>query len=706
EQSFEIFCGAWEQASARLLRQTSQEPIEELAASGTWRARLDVNASCEAPVPATILGDAPALALDCAIRRGGWPYRALVVRIGDSVWLGDSIPATAPVLERAIAQLTGRAPLAADSLTVGLSALEGGGASRLYSAGDLASYRQLLHRAQYHNYLGEFPEAEKLYRRALSLQQERLTTSAGGRAYVLMSLALELSNQERFLEADAAFAQAESAMPESFDDSDEARLASYRAIHFANQKRGQRAIELARSATDKRLALAGGSGGRSRDRSQRYIDPQAFAVGGTAAPMRSTITLAGRGETAQGDVVQSEYVEAAMLLRQGQFDEADAALTRGMSILDAEPRVPRRWVPQIEFLQAAVAERRGDFATAQALLERCIPAYRALAPDTRNEAQAWLALGRVQKAQGRNDAALQSLRSGFAILQARRDGIVAEDAMPYFEVAMAAAARDPASRHRLFTEMFGAGQLIRSTRTTQSIALASARLSASDRQVGALIRDMQDARRQRDAATEALARAHADPATLAPQLQALEQRWRTLAAAVGDLERNVQAAAPRYHQLLDSPAPAEAAAAALRPGEVLLQIIVGPSRSFVFLLDGDGIEAYAADFSERDAQRDVTLLRAPFDEVLGAPYDVGKAHELYRKLLGPVAPRLARARHVVVVPSGPLLGLPFGALVTEPPPPIAGGDYSGVRWLARQQALTLAPSVQAFVALRDKASPS
>jgi CHAT domain-containing protein len=708
EQIFDIYCGSWEEPSARLIRSNQSGSLESLASTGGWRARLDDYASCAPPRPATALGDIPALALDCTIRQGGWPYQGLVLRVGDDAWLGDSIPATAPVLEKAVGQLTGRRLTASGPPGTGLRSAEqaGGRAGPLYSAGDLASYRLLLHRAQYHNYLGEFPEAEKLYRRALSLQQERLTASAAGRAFVLMSLALELSNQERFLEADAAFAQAEAALPESFDESDEPRLLSYRAIHFANQKRGQRAIELAQAATEKRLTLVGEIGGSAPVQADPYLDAQNVVGSGTLTPLRSTVALAGRGETAQGDIVQSEYVEAAMRVRQGQFDEADAALGRAMSILDAQPRVPRRWLPQIEFLQAVVAEKRGDLVAAQTLLERSITGYKTLAPASRNEALAWLALGRVQVAQGRSDLALQSFRNGFAILQERKDGITAEDAMPYFQAALAEAARNPADRQRLFTEMFGMGQLIRSTRTSQSIALASARLSSSDRQIGRLIRDLQDARQKRDAATEALARAHADPAILAPQLQAMEQRWQTLATAVGNLERQVQAAAPRYQQLLDSPAPAEGAAGLLRADEALVQVVVGPSQSIVFFLDADGIETYAAQVGERDLEREVTLLRAPFDQVQGAPYDTARAHELYKKLLGPVASRLARIRHLIVVPSGPLLAFPFGALVTEPAPNVMDGDYSAVSWLAKRQGVTLAPSVQAFIGLRENVRAS
>lgn len=701
EQLFEIYCGAWEQPSARVVRVSNKTAtLESFALSGEWRSRLDAHAHCEVPRQATLLGDVPALILNCAIRRGGWPYQGMVLRLGEDVWLGDSIPASAPVMEMAVARLTGReAPTSHSSE----ARFRGTAISRLYSAGDLAGYRQLLHRAQYHNYVGEFPEAEKLYRRALSLQQDRLTTSAGGRAFLLMSLALELSNQERFAQADAAFSQAEAALPDSLDDSDEPRLISYRAIHFANQKRGQKAIELAQAATDKRLDLAARSGDVPRPGPS--VAAEELTVG-AATRLRSAIPLAGRGQTARGDIVQSEYVRAAMLVRQAQFDEAEAALGRATAVLNEEPRVPRRWLPQIKFLRAAIAEKTGDPATAQSLLERSIAGYRALAADSRNEALAWLALGRVQKAMGQGDVALQSFQRAIVMLRDRKDGIVADDAMAYFEAAMDEAMRDPEARQRLFTEMFGASQLIRSTRTTQSIALASARLSANDKEVGALIRALQDARQKRDEASEAMARSHADPAVLAPQMQLLEQRWRLLAASVADLERQVQAAAPRYQQLLDAPAPADAASGVLRPGEALLQVVVGTSKTVVFLVDDEGIEAYAADVGERDLERDVRLLRAPFDEVSGASFDTAKAHQLYKKLLGPAAPRLARAQHLIVVPSGPLLALPFGVLISEPPPSIVEGDYSGVSWLARRQAVTLAPSLQAFVTLRQEARPS
>ncbi len=702
---FEIYCGTWEQPSARVVRvDTPAGSLEDLAARGDWRSRIDALASCEPPETSAVLGDVPALRLNCAIRRGGWSYQALVARVGDTAFLGDTIPAATPVLERSIALLSGRAtpeevtggaPVTSPSLT----------GSRLYSAGDLDSYRQLLHRAQYHNFQGQYPEAEKLYRRALALQTER-SVAAGGLAYVLMSLALELSNQERFAEAAAYFAQAEALVPTSFDTADEARLVSYRAIDLANQKRSQRARELAREASAVRRRLASDVLPVT-DVSAAGADTISYTPGAAKPlPTDSRLMISGRGETARGDLVQSKYLEAAMLVRQNQLDEASGILAEAHGAFDADPRVPRRWLPQMQVLEAMITERQGDFAAAQALLQEAVAGFRSRAAGSRNEALALLALGRVEARLGRPAPALESFRAAFAMIGKAGEGVHFDDAWPFFELALAEAARDPSAKQRLYAEMFAVGQLVRTTQTAQTIALASARLSASDRQVGALIRELQDARRKREAVNQALAAARTDPATLAPQLQALEERWHGLNRAIADIEQRVQAAAPRYNLILDVPTPPEALRAALRPDEALYQVMLGSDRALAFYVDADGIEAFPVDLDERTAGTFMALLRAPFDDVIGAPYDADKAHELYRRLFAPVEARVAGRQHLITIPGGALASLPFGALVTRPPPPGASSDYVQLAWLAARQAVSLAPSVQSFVGLRTQVRPS
>lgn len=65
-----------------------------------------------------------------------------------------------------------------------------------------------------------------------------------------------------------------------------------------------------------------------------------------------------------------------------------------------------------------------------------------------------------------------------------------------------------------------------------------------------------------------------------------------------------------------------------------------------------------------------------------------------------MAAQLDGVEHLVVAPSRALASLPFGLLVTDPPPRIAGQDYREVKWLTRRMALSLVPSVRAFLDLR------
>jgi CHAT domain-containing protein/tetratricopeptide (TPR) repeat protein len=92
-------------------------------------------------------------------------------------------------------------------------------------------------------------------------------------------------------------------------------------------------------------------------------------------------------------------------------------------------------------------------------------------------------------------------------------------------------------------------------------------------------------------------------------------------------------------------------------------------------------------------------------------FDLGRAHELYQSLLGPVETLVKDKRDLVVVPSGALTALPFHLLVTEKPtiavPRIEDhitaetfAPYRKAAWLMRRQAVTVLPSVASLKALR------
>jgi tetratricopeptide (TPR) repeat protein len=84
------------------------------------------------------------------------------------------------------------------------------------------------------------------------------------------------------------------------------------------------------------------------------------------------------------------------------------------------------------------------------------------------------------------------------------------------------------------------------------------------------------------------------------------------------------------------------------------------------------------------------------------PFDLARAHALYNALFGPVE-ELIRDRHLLIVPSGSLMQLPFAVLVTRPSKvalPTSLLDYRVAAWLTRGHAITMLPSVSSLKALR------
>ncbi len=697
--AYDIFCGRWEEPSGQVFRTADGGAPVELAKTGWWRERLDGFVTCQPPQPTTVAFTGDAASLDCALKRGSWAYQGWVVSVDGEAFLADGIPAAMPAVERAIGVLAGRiAPqnaAQAGTQSAEIARLEARIAKAKYSMGDLQVYFDLLRLAQYHNFQGDYAEAERRYREALATLQTAATVDNDGLAFVLMHLALELSNQERFNEANALFVRAEAAVAGALDPTLASRLISYRALHFANQRAFDQAATLAQQASQQRLEL-------TRSDGTEGLSLPAGGGGGRLQASGNILSTLG-DSVAYGDVVQSKFTEAAMLIRADQPDEAAKVLSEGIVIFEASPDVPRRWLPEMRWLQAEIAERRGDLGAAERLLREGIEEQARLSFAARGEISAWLQLGRIIAQQGRTDEALAAYRTGFELTRKRDDGLRFDAVAPFFALVLSEAKRNPERQQALFGEAFEVVQLVRGSVTEQTIALTTARLASGDEDASRLIRELQDARARRDQLIETLTRAAANPAVLPTQLTELEARLAETNARIGELERAVQAAAPRYGQLVDRSVSLQDVMQALAADEAIFNILVGPKNAIAFFIDRQGIVAYEVTLSERDARRMVARLREPFGKDYGGPFDRAEAFRLYKTLFASIEDRLAAARHLITVPSGPLLSLPFALLLTREP---AAGDYGQLPWFARSHPLTLAPSVQSFVNLRQSASPS
>jgi tetratricopeptide (TPR) repeat protein/CHAT domain-containing protein len=96
------------------------------------------------------------------------------------------------------------------------------------------------------------------------------------------------------------------------------------------------------------------------------------------------------------------------------------------------------------------------------------------------------------------------------------------------------------------------------------------------------------------------------------------------------------------------------------------------------------------------------------EKIVVLPFDLTRAHELYKGLLGQVEDMI-EGKRLLIVPSGPLTSIPFNVLITEPPKagiPERLARYRDVAWLGARAAITVLPSVASLKALRQFAKPS
>ncbi|MGE0765231.1 MAG: CHAT domain-containing protein [Hyphomicrobiaceae bacterium] len=140
----------------------------------------------------------------------------------------------------------------------------------------------------------------------------------------------------------------------------------------------------------------------------------------------------------------------------------------------------------------------------------------------------------------------------------------------------------------------------------------------------------------------------------------------------------------------------------LRPSEALVTLLVGRQQSYVWAISRERAVWARIPAGTEMLAGHVAELRRGLDPLSAnpGPFDLARAHDLYRLLLAPVEAVIRDKPNLVLVPTGPLTSLPFQVLVTVAPRP---GDTDAMRnaaWLIRQHALNVLPSVPSLAALR------
>jgi CHAT domain-containing protein/tetratricopeptide (TPR) repeat protein len=173
--------------------------------------------------------------------------------------------------------------------------------------------------------------------------------------------------------------------------------------------------------------------------------------------------------------------------------------------------------------------------------------------------------------------------------------------------------------------------------------------------------------------------------------EALQGRLRDLRLEQTEVKEQIRRSSPRLASLESfTPLDLTAARSALDPGTVLLTYAVGESRSYLFVIEAEGVPGpgfffYALPIGKEGLGKEVKAFRSLLERPqtrLSAVKQRGR--HLYDLLIRPAKPRLAKTQRLLVSPDGPLHSLPFAALV------------SGNHYLAESKPIHIVPSAAVY----------
>jgi CHAT domain-containing protein len=707
----DIFCGTWQQPSARVRAGEAVAPgdLARIAAASPWRSGIDQRYACQQPTATTILDGHPAELLQCTQRRGGWPHVALVALVGGRAWYADGVLPAAPVMQRAIGV---RAGLIAADAAPPSSAADALLATRLaaqsVSSGDIGQFDTLMAAGTRANLADNPAAAEAAFRAALALQQKALGRDNPNTATAMMTLALQLSDEGRFAEAAALFARAGQLAPHAADAIAPPRLLHYRALDALNQGHSEEALALLKEAEAGYAALLPPSALTAHRRGAARL---AGGPGASLIPDQDLLADPA-GQAALLGLIETRRNEALVLRDLGRLEESRTMLASASDLAEANGLARPILAARLFRTSGVTAAAAGNASLALFDLAQSTAAFGRALPDSKPLADTYLLRAGELARAGREAEALPLCRSAVTALIALKAGTTPTLMEPCLAAygAAADATKEAKAKQVLLAEMFAAAELAQGGITSQQIAQATARLqeNARDPRVAEAIRKREDASaklqslyRARDELTAAAqAGSTAAPAGAATMDAEIKEAQSDLA----DADAALQAASPNFGQLAQQVVPAEAVLAALAPHEALAAIVLTSHSGWVFLLRDGAITAHKADLDLAQAGALVKTLRAGIEPTEALPaFNIDAARALYDTTLGTVGPALEGVQALVVAPSGPLLAFPFEVLLTGP---ADGAHLADAPWLLRRFTITHVPAPSNFVSLRKVAGGS
>lgn len=675
----DVYCGPSALAGGRVRADWSGgDSVEQAVAASPVAADAAMRLACH---PAR--REREHLVASCMSREGGWPAITLAARRGSLLLQAEGTPANQLALEAAMAHL---APLGEGAAPSPLAARPA--AAGLFDSSLAASYRDLTELARLNNGMGNHAGAEQAYRRALDLQRKVFSDNDPGLGDTLMHLALEVSNQGRFLEAAELFRRAEPLVRKSIVPLDQPRLVSYQALDAANRHSFAEARALAHQASLARQTL--------------------MASEGTGAASKGALM---DGYLARGELAQSLLIEASMSLRLDDVAAAAIAAAEALTITEDGNTLPGGWRVQALSTMGLVLGRQGRHREGEAMLTEAVGLSQRMFGDGMPTVLAWAALGRFRAEQGRYPEAMQAFRQEFALLSRHApDGMRLgfEAASPFISTALELAERGGAERDAILDQVFSVLQMIQAGQQADTVSHAALKFASGDERIARMVAERQDSQRRRDEIRLSLATEAAlpDDQRNGERETWLAEEYRSAVARMAEMDAQLRTAFPDYANL-SSPAPITVARlrSVLRPGEGVVAFAFGDEFGLAVVVTPEQVQARRLDLAKDELAAEIAELRKGITVQDGrvGRYDLRRAHALYHRLFTPLGSALDGLRHMLVIPAGALASLPPAALVASPP---SSADPGQADWLVRRTALAQWPSVGGLVAMRRHAGAS
>jgi CHAT domain-containing protein len=699
-----ILCGSWDQPAARVLQGEAAAPdtLLALATSSTWRAGLDRRLDCPAtPAPTEILGER-ALLLNCTRRIGGWPQMALATIIGGRAYFADGVAPSLPVMERSIGVLSGKLQgqaIETHQISPGLAAQRL--AAGAFSASDVGQYETWIQTATAANRAGDYAAAEAAYRSVAALQKRVLGPKTPALARTLAGQAIQYSNLGRTTEAGKLLLQAD-ALARAPDQTDANALPLVQhdwGLHLLNEHEPEAALKMFQRSEAAYMANLQGA---------PLIPPAENFTSHGSHGMSIRDVFADPAQTAAIiGVVENRRMEAVALERLHKLPESEAASASASRIAAANDLDAPDMRARLLRTSAFVAEAQGLTSSALSQLASSDTQFAAAFPGSLEYAKTTLLLAARQASVGDKTAALATCRAGIAALRTAGLGTDPALIMPCLAVLNSNATE--ADAEIVHEEMFEAAELAQGSVTSAQIAEASARLSenARDPKVSALIKERADLKahlsdllaEQQDHATSNAQGQAAKP------ISALDAEISKAQADLAEKNSALQAASPNFSSLVQEAVRAKDVMAALRPGEIFCSIMLAPKGGWSFVIAGEKVFAAPIEGGAARMAKLVSRVRASLDTqtMPPPPFDTEAAQNLYQALLGAFASQLQSATAITVSPTGPLLSLPFGLLLSGPARP---DQLATAPWLIKTLVVSHVPAPANFVSLRKIAGTS